>query len=238
MLKVLLLIVFSCVSYTAKSADLTVLTEHLPPFQIADPQGKLIGGTSFLIVRDMLKQAGIRYQIQVVPWARAFDKALTEENIIIFSMFRTSKREGAFKWIGKLGQVQFRFYTSVTNKKRVKINNIEDALAYRAVGVRGSAEADYLLDIGFVENENLIIVKDYLSAWLMVDRGRADIIYAGAPFKEVIEQQGINKNSFYATPFIGLAYDLYVAASLKTSDDIFLRLQDALHQVEVSESFN
>ena len=49
-----------------------------------------------------LQAAQLRdYQIRLYPWARAYDMALKEPNVLIFLIARTSARETQFKWAGR-----------------------------------------------------------------------------------------------------------------------------------------
>jgi polar amino acid transport system substrate-binding protein len=81
------------------SAELTILTENLPPLNYVD-NGTLVG-PSVEIVREIQKRVGSQEQIQVYPWARAYKMALKDENVILFGMTYTKVRKDKFKWVGK-----------------------------------------------------------------------------------------------------------------------------------------
>src|ERR1035437_4785529 len=63
-------------------------------------EGKVIGSAT-AVVELRLKQACFsNYQISLYPWARAYDMALKEPNVLIFLIARTPAREQQFKWAG------------------------------------------------------------------------------------------------------------------------------------------
>ncbi|MGD8344854.1 MAG: transporter substrate-binding domain-containing protein, partial [Desulfobacterales bacterium] len=100
-MKKLLLLAASMLLLTGqsvRSADLTILTENLPPLNYVD-DGVLVG-PSVEIVREIQRRVGSEEEIQVYPWARAYKMALENENVILFGMTYTKVRHDKFKWVG------------------------------------------------------------------------------------------------------------------------------------------
>ena len=126
---------------------LRVVTEHLPPYQIVRDD-RLVAGSSYLLMKEVLKRAGYSVQIEVLPWARAYQTALSVKNVVIFSMTRSRERERLFHWIGKLRSLNYSFY-SVKANSGVRVGSIGQALGYTVVAVRNSIEADILQQQGF-----------------------------------------------------------------------------------------
>jgi polar amino acid transport system substrate-binding protein len=77
------------------SAELTILTENLPPLNYIK-DGKLVG-PSIEIVKEIQRRVGSRDKIQAYPWARAYKIALEDENVVLFGMTHTKAREDKFK---------------------------------------------------------------------------------------------------------------------------------------------
>ena len=77
------------------SAELTILTENLPPLNYLE--GGVLVGPSVDIVREIQKRVESHEQIKVYPWARAYKMALEDENVILFGMTHTNVREDIFK---------------------------------------------------------------------------------------------------------------------------------------------
>jgi len=92
------------VSLTARAAgpmpELTALTEQLPPLNM-EMDGRVTGFSSELL--DMMAaDAGIPLRKQVLPWARAYDRALRHSDVILYSLVRTPERESLFRWVGPI----------------------------------------------------------------------------------------------------------------------------------------
>ena len=195
----------------------------------------MTAGTSYIYVKQLLALAEFDAKITAMPWARAYRSALEQENTIIFSIFRTPVRENLFKWITPLDTIPFRFFTSSKNT-HVKINKVEDALAYEAVAVRDTAEADFLKSIGFSEGVNLLLVKDYTTTWSMVHKQRYDILYSHASYELAFNDRHLSNEDFVSFPIVVERHTLYVAASLNTSDYVVLKLREAASQINGAKS--
>ncbi|MFI4944910.1 MAG: transporter substrate-binding domain-containing protein, partial [Burkholderiales bacterium] len=81
-------------------ASVRVVTELLPPYNFEE--GGVVKGASTAVVRAVLEQAGLRYTLEVQPWARALDTVLHERNTFIYSIARTEERERQLVWLGKI----------------------------------------------------------------------------------------------------------------------------------------
>lgn len=224
--RILLGVVLLCACQSI-SASVTIVTEHLPPYQIA-VDGQLVGGSAYLSVKNALEQAELEYQSEVLPWSRAYKMALEKENTIIFSMFRTSKRETLFQWLGVLVQVPFQLFIASDHPKLQALT--KDPLNYVAVAVRDSAEADLFIQKGFKENDNLLLVKDYLTVWSMLKLHRADITIAHLPYQGIINEGKMQTEDFKAIQSMSLSMPLYVAASLNTDPAIVEKLRHFLNK--------
>lgn len=217
-------------SIGAQQHKLQVLTENFPPYQVVR-NGELVSGISTDIVDQMLKMAELESQTIVLPWARAYQRVRKQPNTLIYSMYRTTEREKLFQWIGLLHTVDTQMYISSHNDS-VNISSLEDALNYNAVAVRKSATAEYLREIGFIENANLLLVNDYQSVWTMLYRGRAAFTYSEPPNPALLNNTSIRTTDFTPLPFFSAKRDLYVAASLEMDKLIVERLKKALQKVQ------
>jgi polar amino acid transport system substrate-binding protein len=112
------------------SAELTILTENLPPLNYVD-NGTLVG-PSVEIVREIQKRVGSQEQIQVYPWARAYKMALKDENVILFGMTYTKVRKDKFKWVGPLATK--RDILVAKKGSGIKIEDLEDAKKVKSIG--------------------------------------------------------------------------------------------------------
>jgi polar amino acid transport system substrate-binding protein len=231
-MKKFLFILTTFTSWLVLADDIRVVTEHLPPYQIAE-KGRVVGGSSYLIMKEVLKRANIKDISEVMPWARAYEMGLSRENTIIYSITRSPERELLFHWIGQLHNMEYSFFSSKKNQ-RLNIETTKDALNYRAVAVRNSFEANSLKRIGFIEGKNLILVVDYITAWKMLKVGRADITYANAP---ILEFPNMNGSLFKRQGVVIETFQLYVAANINTDKKTIDNLSAALQSVKADPSF-
>lgn len=98
----LLLCVVSFVSMS-HAAQLTIYTEEYPPYN-TKASGTL-GGINTEKMLAMFDKAGIaltRDDIQLVPWARAYNAAQKSANTCVYSTTFTEERKDLFAWVGPL----------------------------------------------------------------------------------------------------------------------------------------
>jgi polar amino acid transport system substrate-binding protein len=217
----------------AKANEIRVVTEHLPPYQVAE-NGEVLSGTSFLIMEEVLKRAKIQVTTEVMPWVRAYRLVLNEPNTIIYSITKSAERESLFKWVGQLHHLEYSFFSTKSNVD-INIETNSDALNYTVVSVRGSFEANSLKRKGFIVGENLILVVDYITAWEMLKLGRAELAYGNAP---VTVGSNENDSLFVRQGNVVEIFDLYVAANINTDKETIEKLSAALQSVKNDPSFS
>jgi polar amino acid transport system substrate-binding protein len=83
-----------------ESPSVRIVTELLPPYNFEE--AGVVKGASTAVVRAVLEQAGLRYTLEVLPWARALDTVLHERNTFIYSTARTVERERQLLWLGRI----------------------------------------------------------------------------------------------------------------------------------------
>jgi polar amino acid transport system substrate-binding protein len=226
----LLLIVITSV-FNCAAQTLRVVTEDLAPYQIV-VNDEVVGGRSFLLVEELLKRAGIDSPVEVLPWARAFAIASSEPNVMIFSMARTANREANFNWLLRLDRHTYNFY-SLATRPELQIQSLSEALQYTVATVRNSSEASSLLEMGFVEDENLILTLSYKEARQMVILKRADFTYANFLIQDAIyDNQASEPVLFFKGYNPGQSSDLYLATSLNTDADILFKLETSLQSMQ------
>lgn len=214
-----------CLQLSAET--LRVVTEDLPPYQVVI-NDELVGGSSFLLVQEMLLRANIMTPIELLPWARAYKIASSSPNVIIFSIARNKERETNFHWLFKLRALTYHFY-SLAARPDLKALNLSALLRQTVVTVRHSYEANSLLKTGFVEGKNLILTSTYKEAWQMLLMGRADYTYANELVQDTIfEPLNISPNLFSQSFDLSDTSDLYIAASIGTSPSLLENLQHSL----------
>jgi polar amino acid transport system substrate-binding protein len=207
------------------SAELTILTENLPPLNYVD-NGNLVG-PSVEIVKEIQKRVGSQEQIQVYPWARAYKMALEEENVILFGMTYTDVRKDKFKWVGPLATK--RDILVAKKGSGIKIKDLEDAKKVNRIGtLRDDTRGRLLERNGF---RNLEPVSDEQLNAKKLAIGRIDLwAYKIPGLRTVCDLAGVDYTEFEEVYHLR-EIDLMIAFSKKTSDSIVQKWRDAFNEM-------
>lgn len=232
------LLVFTMLSSTIQAESLRIVTEQLPPLQTAEKNG-VISGAMVEIVQLLLKRTKIDGHIEILPWARSYQVALTQKNTLIFSMFRAKTREKKFQWIGRLLKIES-YLVALKSTKNIHINTIKDAKAYSVGSIRSDLAENYLKKNGFEEHRNLYLNSSYSVLWPMLFNGRTDLAFTNDIFwRHEIKELNFDPSKIklvYKIP--NFASNLYLAASLQTDKKIVLRLSKALQEIKTSGEYS
>ena len=202
---------------TAKSENLTILTENLPPLNYMD-DGELMG-PSVEIVQEIQRRIGSTEQIQVYPWARAYKIAIDGKNIILFGMTQTKQRQELFKWVGPLAVK--RDILIARKDANIKISSLDDAKKVMRIGtLRDDTREQLLKREGF---ENLESVSDEQRNAQKLAMGRIDLwAYKKPGYITVCRLAGVNPNDLQEVYHLR-QIEVSIAFSKKTSDTIVAR---------------
>ncbi|NIU56605.1 MAG: transporter substrate-binding domain-containing protein, partial [Phycisphaerae bacterium] len=207
------------------SAELTILTENLPPLNYVD-NGVLVG-PSVEIVREIQRRVGSEEQIQVYPWARAYKMALEDENVILFGMTYTKVRHDKFKWVGPLATK--RDILVAKKGSGIKIKDLEDAKKVKRIGtLRDDTRGRLLQSHGFT---NLEPVSDEQLNAKKLALGRIDLwAYKIPGLRTVCDLAGVDHTAFEEVYHLR-EIDLMIAFSKKTSDSIVQKWRNAFDEM-------
>ncbi len=214
-------------SFWLQATPVHLVTEVFPPYQ--QQSGGDLHGWSVEIVQHILQAARLPYQIDVMPWARAFKTAGSEPNTLIFSLLRTEERENQFAWIAPLCPMRISFYTGA-NRADVKADNINSALKY-VVGVEnGQANYRYLREQGFRESRNLVVVGHNHQLQQMLELGRIDLMLVSDIYVRQLPDQGAKLRRVFTAH--ALERYLFLAAHPATDPALLGTLRQAWQQVK------
>jgi polar amino acid transport system substrate-binding protein len=207
------------------SAELTILTENLPPLNYVK-DGVLVG-PSVEIVREIQRRVGSHEQIKVYPWARAYKMALEEENVVLFSTTHTEERHDKFKWVGPLATK--RDILVAKKGSGIKIGSLEDAKKVKRIGtVRDDSKEEYLKGKGFT---NLEPVSDEQKNAQKLVLGRIDLWVQKKPgLRTICELAGVDYDEIEEVYNLR-EIELMIAFSKKTSDSIVQKWRDAFNEM-------
>ncbi len=181
-LSTLIAISLILVSACAVAAEplLHLSTEDFPPYSMAKnganeaQSANQVTGFATEIIKELLRRADVSCSLDLVPWKRAYDKALSRENHGVFSTTRTTERKELFQWVGPIAQNDWVFMAK--RDSPIKINSLLEAKEFRIGGYLNDAIADYLVGLGlaveYVPNDALNVrklAKSRIDLWPVVE---------------------------------------------------------------------
>ena len=207
------------------SADLTILTENLPPLNYVE-HGVLVG-PSVEIVEEIKRRVKEEAPIQVYPWARAYKLALDEPNVVLFGMTYTEVRKDKFKWVGPLATK--RDILVAKKGTNFRIRSLEDAKKVKRIGtLRDDTRERLLKRNGFT---NLESVSDEQLNAKKLALGRIDLwAYKIPGMQTVCDLAGVDYSEFEEVHHLR-QIELMIAFSIKTSDSIVQQWRDAFNEM-------
>ena len=212
--------------------DVQFLTEDLPPFQIVDSKGSLIGGSSYIVIRELAKRAGVKADFLVMPWARAYKTTLNRPNTFIYSIARSPQREPLFIWVGEIRRVKYHFYSLKSDAEHISLAN-KDVFLRNVAVVRDTIEEDLLKQVGFEEGKNLILTDSHYAAFNMVIKKRVDSVYGNIhATKGVSRFLDYEKFPFIASATLNQSLDFYLAANQRSDPALIARLMDEFSRMK------
>ncbi len=221
---------YSSVIYASK---LTIVTEHLAPFQIVESNS--ITGFSTEIVKAVLDESGLEYGIEAFPWSLSFNRAMQEEDICIYSLARIPDRELLFQWVGHITTSTISFYT--LKEKTLKISNLHDAKKYKTAVIKDDVTHHFLLSKGFIEGTNLYVMSNYdaLLKLLETPSRQIDLIIIN---DDLINNRVKSKQDAAKYQNVHmldeLTLDFYFACSLSTDKRVVGQLITVMEELEAS----
>lgn len=217
--------------------DITIVTESLPPFQIVDKNQKLTG-FSTEIIQAMLKQAKVEADIQVLPWAQAYELALVQKNVLIFSLVRSKARQHKFKWVGDILKQHYYFF-SLNERHDIHISNISDIKKYVTGVVKDSFEHQLLLSYGFSSPFNLRLDSSQAKLPELLKSQQVDL-YFGSKIsglsldKTLLKTNASLKQHYKINESPG---NISIAFSKQTDDEVVTQFRKAFLEVHMNGTY-
>ena len=211
-----------------------VMTEQFPPFNYHENNS--IKGISTIIVKRLMEEAKIDYNLELVPWKRAYQTALNRPNTLIFTMAKTESRKDKFHWIGKLSNRKVSLFRLRDRQDLDKMTFEEAKAKAKIATVQGDASTEIILNLGF-NKENLTLIHDVTSSSLCmkhVVNGRSDYFPMNPYSLKYRVDTGKVPDIFTDQFVIHDADGYYIAANIKTDPNILEALEKAYRRLEKS----
>lgn len=199
---------------------ISLVTESYPPLNYRE--GEEYRGISVDQVRLMMKNAGIEYTMEMMPWARALSLATTQAGYCVFTTVHNKERDPKFKWVEPLltsKTVLMRKAGSGVNPK-----TLDEAKAY-VVGTQRDDFTETLLKENNFPKIDLAVDINLTLKKLM--SGRIDLIPISDKYYDKLKREGIDVEAALL-----LAEDIYsIACNKSVSDETINTLQQQLDRL-------
>lgn len=146
---------------------LSITTESSPPSAMMGERG--VTGFATEKIRMIMDRVGIDYEIDILPWQRAYTLAEKNADTCVYSTTRVPEREALFKWVGPTHENDWTLFGRAG--RDYKIATIEDARKYRIGAYNGDVRSEALIAQGF----NVDTVQDNQSNPRKLLVGRIDL---------------------------------------------------------------
>ena len=192
--------------------------------------GRVAGPVSEVVDATMQRAGFTEYRAGIYPWARAYDMALQEPNVLIFLIARTPAREAQFKWVSEFMRLDYHLYKLRTDQD-VVVKSLADARAYSVGVVRDDMRQQYLRAQGFtrlvVSSQNSESFRKLLNRQVqLVPLSERDAAYF---CEEAHVDFGLLERAYTLD---GLSVGLYMAYSRSTADEVVLRTRNAYDKLK------
>jgi polar amino acid transport system substrate-binding protein len=155
----------------ALAGTLRIVTEELPPYSMT--RGGKLTGMSTEVVQAVLKEIGQQADIQSMPWARAYDLALHNPDVLIYSIIRTPEREHLFKWVGTIATSRWYLYSAASHP--ISLMDLQDARDWQTATVNEDVGEQYLISRKFVLGQQLQSSNHYELNYQKLQTGHVDL---------------------------------------------------------------
>jgi len=233
----MLLVFLWCILFIIPSyaAVINVVTEKYPPYQYIDKQGE-VKGCAVDLVHALFKITGDDLNIQVLPWARAYNTAKKFENTLIFSIVRNKLREKEFQWIGKVKTEHYFFWGLKSTYPQDRIS--DDEFSSSVIVVSTQTTNDEMLTAQ--GQHKLYRVTDLTQGIQMLLTKRVDLIVeTKVGLQERFKRMGLDISKIkpvYDIPELNNI--LYLAFNINTKSTLVKRYRVAYQQLVKSGTFN
>ncbi|WP_374568555.1 substrate-binding periplasmic protein [Ideonella sp.] len=190
-----------------------------------------VAGPATEIVEATMKRAGLTdYKLALYPWARAYDLALQEPNVLIFLIARTQAREAQFKWAGEFMRIEYHLY-KLRGRDDVVVHNLQDAKAYSVGVMRDDVRQQYLQSRGF--DKLVVSARNPDSLRMLLDR---KVHLLPLPDNDVVrfcKEANVDPNSLEKVLTLNeMTTGIYMAYSRSTPDDTVARTRAAFDHLK------
>ena len=234
MKKVVFLIIFLlCKTAWCQDSELRVLTEDYPPYGYEN-NGEVVGFVTEIVEVIFQITEIDKPVIEIHPWKRAYQTALSTPNVLIYMMTRTKQREHMFRWVGPVAE-RTNWIWKLRERADISISSLDDAKKYTLVSTLDTAIARYLTKNGF----NMHFARKTDLVFTRFLRGREDLV-ASPKVPMFYFLKSVGKSTDLVEPIFPIPSDgdYYLAFSLRTPESTVKRFKNALRLIKSDGRYN
>jgi polar amino acid transport system substrate-binding protein len=217
----------------SSAQEVRFVTEIMSPFQVND--GKRLGGFAVELVEEIKHRTGIKGRVEVYPWARAYNIALSEPNVFIFTLVKTDERLKKFNWITDYYTVTDSFY-ALKSRKDIVIKSMADAKKYVTCIPRDDVGEQRLEKLGF-KTGSLKKVSFQSQCLGMLYRDRVDLnLFNEVGIRRLSQKFDVNPDNFRRVFVVSKAV-MGIAASKNSDKKVIDKVRKALMAIKSERDF-
>jgi polar amino acid transport system substrate-binding protein len=126
-------------------------------------------------VRELERRAGVNFQVQELPFARAYMEGSTQPNVLLFTIARTAEREALFHWIACIAPRDVWLWR-LKRRTDIVVNDMQQAGRYTIGVSNGDAAIPELERVGITPGHGLHVIHTRQSFDRMLRLDRIDLI--------------------------------------------------------------
>jgi polar amino acid transport system substrate-binding protein len=211
----------------ADNKPLQVVTELSPPYQTLLQNE--VSGSATKIVRDLLSESKLSATFNMYPWARAYSKAISEPNTLIYSIAKLDKRNDLFHWLLPVAHYKFGL-VALSERTDLDITSLKDVSKFVLAVQRNDIAHYWALERGLEEGKHLIICSDIGCSWNMLLNKKVDYIVESPELIEgMLAKYNLSKTlAKYVIAIPELEMSGYLAANIDIEPNILEKLKLAI----------
>lgn len=204
----------------AHAQSLNLVTEEYPPYSYREDS--VYKGASIEQVDLLMKDAGLAYSIEMMPWARALMLAETQEMTCVFTTVHNQERDKRFKWIEPL--LVDRTVLIGKSGSKIKPETLADATKF----VIGTQRDDFTADLLQAKHFTKIDLASDLGLTLKkLLNGRIDLMPISEKYLAKLKREGVAVDSILL-----LTEQIYsIACNESVPDQHIARMQASLKKL-------
>lgn len=213
----------------ANEKKLQVVTELSPPYQTLI--NNKVSGSATEIVKALLSDSGLSATFNMYPWARAYGKAISEPNTLIYSIAKSEKRKDLFHWVFPVAHYKFGL-VALSERSDLDVSSLSEVSSFVLAVQRNDIAHQWALEYGLEEGKHLVICSDIGCSWKLLLNKKVDFIIESPELIEgmLVDYQLPRDTAKYVLAIPELEITGYLAANVNIETSILEKLQSAINK--------